>query len=247
MVLAESLRGGHIYGDTLTVTGRTLAEELAVAADADGEIVHRLEAPLSPNGGLTILKGNLCPDGAVLKTAGLGLLHHRGPARVFESEEAAQYAVANRLYEPGDAIIIRNEGPRGGPGMREMLGITALIYGQGNGEKVALITDGRFSGATRGMCIGYVCPEAAVGGMIGLVRDGDVIEIDARPDACTLQVSINEDESEVRRSMRLPRRPSFSGGVLEKYAAVVAQADRGAVTHSGPRGVPAGSITRNRR
>jgi dihydroxy-acid dehydratase len=137
-VLAELLRGGHIHGDALTVPGRTLAEEPVVALGPDGEIVHRLEAPLSPNGGLTILKGNLCPDGAVLKTAGLRTLRHHGPGRVFESEEAAQHTVANRLYEIGDAIIIRNEGPRGGPGMHEMLGITALIYGQGNDERGAL-------------------------------------------------------------------------------------------------------------
>jgi dihydroxy-acid dehydratase len=181
VVLSELLRGGRLHGDALTVTGRTLAEELAASPDADGEIVHSFDAPISPNGGLTILKGNLCPDGAVLKTAGLKTLRHRGPARVFESEEAAQYAVANRLYELGDTIIIRNEGPCGGPGMREMLGITALIYGQGNGEKVALITDGRFSGATRGMCIGYACPEARAGGPIALVHDGDIVEIDASP------------------------------------------------------------------
>jgi dihydroxy-acid dehydratase len=231
VVLAELLRGGHIHGDALTVTGRTLAEELAATPDADGEIVHRLEAPLSPNGGLTILKGNLCPDGAVLKTAGLGSLHHRGPARVFESEEAAQYAVANRLYEPGDAIIIRNEGPRGGPGMREMLGITALIYGQGNGEKVALITDGRFSGATRGMCIGYACPEARANGPIARVRDGDIIEIDASPGAGTIHVALTDAELNARGGAGGAAPPR--GGLLEKYASVVGQANKGAVTHSG--------------
>jgi dihydroxy-acid dehydratase len=231
VVLAELLRGGHIHGDALTVTGRRLAEELAATPDADGEIVHRLETPLSPNGGLTILKGNLCPDGAVLKTAGLGSLHHRGPARVFESEEAAQYAVANRLYEPGDAIIIRNEGPRGGPGMREMLGITALIYGQGNGEKVALITDGRFSGATRGMCIGYACPEARANGPIARVRDGDIIEIDASPGAGTIHVALTDAELNARGGAGGAAPPR--GGLLEKYASVVGQANKGAVTHSG--------------
>jgi len=231
VVLAELLRGGHIHGDTLTVTGRTLAEELAEAPAADGEIVHRLEAPLSPNGGLIILKGNLCPDGAVLKTAGLRSLRHRGPARVFECEEAAQYAVANRLYAPGDAIVIRNEGPRGGPGMREMLGITALIYGQGNGEKVALITDGRFSGATRGMCIGYACPEAAAGGPIARVRDGDLIEIDASPGAGTINVALTDAELNAREAASGPAAPR--GGLLEKYVAVVGQANKGAVTHGG--------------
>jgi dihydroxy-acid dehydratase len=204
-------------------------------------VVRACENALAATGGLVVLKGNLAPNGALLKVAGLKKLQHRGPARVFESEEECLVAIQARNYQVGDVIVIRNEGPRGGPGMREMLGITALIYGQGNGEKVALITDGRFSGATRGMCIGYVCPEAAVGGMIGVVRDGDVIEIDARPEACTLQVSINEDELDDRKSARLPRHPSFSGGVLEKYVAVVGQADRGAVTHSGPQGIPADS------
>lgn len=228
VVLKELLRGGYVHGDAMTVTGRTLVDELAAAQDADGEIVRRLEAPLSPNGGLTILKGNLCPDGAVLKTAGLKSLRHRGPARVFENEEAAQHAVANLLYEPGDAIIIRNEGPRGGPGMREMLGITALIYGQGNGEKVALITDGRFSGATRGMCIGYACPEARAGGPIGRVRDGDMIEIDASPGVGTIIVDADLD---ARSGASGPA--ALRGGLLEKYAAVVGQANKGAVTHSG--------------
>jgi dihydroxy-acid dehydratase len=236
VILKSLLEGGYLDGDCLTVTGRTLGEELTSIGSPDGEVVRACENALASTGGLVVLKGNLAPNGALLKVAGLKKLQHRGPARVFESEEECLVAIQARNYQAGDVIIIRNEGPRGGPGMREMLGITALIYGQGNGEKVALITDGRFSGATRGMCIGYVCPEAAVGGMIGLVRDGDVIEIDARPEACTLQVSINEDESQVRQSTHLPRRRSFSGGVLEKYVAVVGQADRGAVTHSGPQG-----------
>jgi len=231
VVLRELLRGGYIHGGALTVTGRTLAEELAAVPEADGEIVHRCDAPLSPNGGLTILKGNLCPDGAVLKTAGLKSLRHRGPARVFESEEAAQHAIANRLYAPGDTIIIRNEGPRGGPGMREMLGITALIYGQGNGEKVALLTDGRFSGATRGMCIGYACPEAAAGGPIARVRDGDMIAIDASPGVGAIHVALSEAELAARPLARAAAPPR--GGVLEKYAAVVGPANKGAVTHSG--------------
>jgi dihydroxy-acid dehydratase len=239
VILKSLLEGGYLDGDCLTVTGRTLGEELGSIGSPDGEVVRACENALASTGGLVVLKGNLAPNGALLKVAGLKKLQHRGPARVFESEEECLGAIQAKNYQAGDVIVIRNEGPRGGPGMREMLGITALIYGQGNGEKVALITDGRFSGATRGMCIGYVCPEAAVGGMIGVVRDGDLIEIDARPEACTLQVSISEDESEVRQSTRLARRQSFSGGVLEKYVAVVGQADRGAVTHSGPRGVPA--------
>jgi dihydroxy-acid dehydratase len=238
VILKSLLEGGYLHGDCLTVTGRTLAEDLVSTGSPDGEVVRACENALASTAGLVVLKGNLAPNGALLKVAGLKKLQHRGPARVFESEEACLVTIQARDYQVGDVIVIRNEGPRGGPGMREMLGITALIYGQGNGEKVALITDGRFSGATRGMCIGYVCPEAAVGGMIGMVRDGDIIEIDARPEARTLQVSINEAEAEVRKSMRLPRSQSFSGGILEKYAAVVGQADRGAVTHSGPQGVP---------
>jgi dihydroxy-acid dehydratase len=233
VVLRELLRGGFLHGDAMTVTGRTLAEELAGAAAADGEIVREVAAPISPNGGLIILKGNLCPDGAVLKTAGLKSLRHRGPARVFENEEAAQHAVAHRLYQPGDAIIIRNEGPRGGPGMREMLGITALIYGQGNGEKVALITDGRFSGATRGMCIGYACPEAQAGGPIGLVQDGDIVEIDATPGVGSINVLVSAADLAARAAARDRAAPARLGGLLEKYRAVVGQANKGAVTHSG--------------
>lgn len=230
VILRELLRGGHIDGGAMTVTGRTLAEELATAPAPDGEIVRSLQAPLSPNGGLVVLKGNLCPDGAVIKTAGLKTLRHSGPARVFDSEEAAQTAIANLRYAPGDVIVIRNEGPRGGPGMREMLGITALIYGQGRGEQVALLTDGRFSGATRGLCIGYACPEAAAGGPIGLLRDGDMIDIDATP-AATIAVRLSAGElAERAGAARLwPR----LGGVLEKYRACVGPANKGAVTHSG--------------
>lgn len=230
VILRELLRGGYLHGDAMTVTGRTMAAELEGAAAADGEVVRRVEAPISPNGGLTILKGNLCPDGAVIKTAGLRTLTHSGPARVFESEEAAQSAIANMRYAAGDVIVIRNEGPRGGPGMREMLGITALIYGQGNGEKVALLTDGRFSGATRGLCIGYACPEAAAGGPIGLLRDGDMIDIDATP-AATINHRLSAAELAARAGGRTAE--VRLGGVLEKYRAVVGQANKGAVTHSG--------------
>jgi dihydroxy-acid dehydratase len=247
VVLRELMRGGYLHGDALTITGRTLAEELAASPEADGEIVHRFDAPLSPNGGLAILKGNLCPDGAVLKTAGLKTMRHRGPARVFESEEAAQYAVTNRLYELGDSIIIRNEGPCGGPGMREMLGITALIYGQGNGEKVALITDGRFSGATRGMCIGYACPEARAGGPIALVRDGDIIEIDASPGVCTIHLALSDTDLAARALDHGTQPAPRLGGLLEKYSAVVRQANKGAVTHSGAVDWPMDSIPEDRR
>jgi dihydroxy-acid dehydratase len=189
--------------------------------------------PLAATGGVMVLKGNLAPDGALLKVAGLKKLQHQGPARVFESEEHCLEAVRVLAYSPGDVIVIRNEGPRGGPGMREMLGITALIYGQGNGEKVALITDGRFSGATRGMCIGYVCPEAACDGPIGLLRDGDRIMIDARSEACELSLILDEAELTARRDARVAVKRRPLGGLLEKYAATVGSAHRGAVTHSG--------------
>ncbi|MBV8428197.1 MAG: dihydroxy-acid dehydratase [Hyphomicrobiales bacterium] len=233
VILAELLHGGFIHGDTLTFTGQSLAEALASSRAADGEIVKPHDAPIARTGGLTILKGNLCPDGAVLKTAGLKSLTHRGPARVFDGEEACQEAVQKRLHREGDVIIIRNEGPRGGPGMREMLGITALIYGQGMGEKVALLTDGRFSGATRGLCIGYASPEAAAGGPIGLVRDGDVISIDARPGEAWIRIEIDEKEMEQRRNAAARAGPRKLGGVLEKYANAVGPANKGAVTHSG--------------
>ncbi|MBV9052409.1 MAG: dihydroxy-acid dehydratase [Hyphomicrobiales bacterium] len=233
VILAELLRGGFIHGGALTFTGRSLAEALARARAADGEIVKSHDAPIAPTGGLTILKGNLCPDGAVLKTAGLKSLTHRGAARVFEGEEACQEAVQKRLYREGEVIIIRNEGPRGGPGMREMLGITALIYGQGMGEKVALLTDGRFSGATRGLCIGYASPEAAAGGPIALVRDGDIVAIDARAGEGWIRLEVDEREMEKRRKGLCAERSSSLGGVLEKYAKTVGPANKGAVTHSG--------------
>ncbi len=173
-ILRTLLEQGFLHGDALTFTGRTMAEELADALAPDGRVVREAGNPITRDGGLAVLKGNLCPDGALLKTAGLQTLVHRGPARVFDSEEQAQTAVQNRLYEAGDVIVIRNEGPKGSPGMREMLGITALLYGQGMGDKVALLTDGRFSGATRGLCIGYAGPEAADGGPIAALRDGDL-------------------------------------------------------------------------
>jgi dihydroxy-acid dehydratase len=233
VILRELLRGGHLHGDCLSWSGRTLAEEIADAQDPDGQVVRRLQQALSPDGGLAVLKGNLCPDGALLKTAGLKTLVHRGPARVFESEEAAQAAVQALRYQPGDVIVVRNEGPKGGPGMREMLGLTALLYGQGMGEQVALLTDGRFSGATRGLCIGYASPEAAAGGPIAALRDGDLIEIDARPHARRISVALDERELAQRLAALPPRPPLACGGLLEKYASTVRPAHEGAVTHSG--------------
>lgn len=234
VVLRELLRSGHLHGDVLTWTGRTLAAEIADANDPDGKVVRRFEDALSKDGGLAVLKGNLCPDGALLKTAGLKTLVHRGPARVFESEEEAQAAVQALRYQPGDVIVIRNEGPKGSPGMREMLGITALLYGQGMGDKVALLTDGRFSGATRGLCIGYAGPEAADKGPIAALRDGDMIAIDAR--APTRCITVELDAADItQRLARLQVNTGVTqGGLLEKYARLVRPSHQGAVTHSGP-------------
>ncbi len=233
VILRELLKSGHLHGDTLTWTGRTLAEEIADAHDPDGKVVRRFEDALSKDGGLAVLKGNLCPDGALLKTAGLKTLVHRGPARVFESEEEAQAAVQAMRYQPGDVIVIRNEGPRGSPGMREMLGITALLYGQGMGDKVALLTDGRFSGATRGLCIGYAGPEAADKGPIAALRDGDMVAIDARPQARSIAVELDAAELTRRLADVKVNTGVARGGLLEKYALTVRPSHQGAVTHSG--------------
>jgi dihydroxy-acid dehydratase len=222
-VLKSLLAHGALHGDCLTLSGHTLEEALKDHAAADGSVVRN--QPITPTGGLVVLKGNLAPDGALIKVAGLKSLHFEGRARVFDSEEACMEVVKQRSYRAGEVLVIRYEGPRGGPGMREMLGVTALIYGQGMGEKVALLTDGRFSGATRGMMIGYVSPEAAVGGPLALLRDGDRIRIDAGRG--TLEVLGNLK----KRRAKLPQRAL--SGVLEKYAAQVGPANLGAVTHSG--------------
>ena len=239
MLLKALLDGGHLHGDVLTLTGATLAQALADAPPPDGEVVRPCAAPLSTTGGLVVLKGNLAPEGALLKVAGLKALAFSGPARVFENEEACMRAVMRREYAEGDVLVIRNEGPKGGPGMREMLSVTAAIYGQGMGEKVALLTDGRFSGATRGICIGYVGPEAARDGAIGLLRDGDRIDIDAV--AGTLRVQLADAELYTRAAARAARAPVRLAGVLEKYAQTVGPACRGAVTHSGGLDWPAES------
>ena len=233
VVMRALLEAGALHGDCLTFTGRTLAQELEGAALPDGEVVRPVANARSTDGGVMMLTGNLCPDGALLKTAGLVTLVHRGPARVFESEEQAQAAVRDQRYERGDVIVIRNEGPRGGPGMREMLGITALIYGQGMGADVALLTDGRFSGATRGLCIGHAGPEAADRGPIALLRDGDIIAIDARPEARRIMVELSDEELAARLAALPETVPLRLGGVLEKYTRLVGPAHQGAVTHSG--------------
>jgi dihydroxy-acid dehydratase len=231
VIIRALIESGHIDGTCLTVTGKTLAEVYGDAALPDGEVVRRTETPIAPDGGVAILTGNLCPDGAVIKVAGLKTLVFDGTARVFEDEESCVKAVQARDYAEGEVLIIRNEGPVGGPGMREMLGVTALIYGQGMGEKVALVTDGRFSGATRGMCIGYVAPEAFVGGPLALVQNGDPIRIDAQKRRLDLMI----DPSEIarRKAGWTQRSPRHRAGLLAKYAKLVGQAPGGAVTHAG--------------
>jgi dihydroxy-acid dehydratase len=231
VVIRALIESGHIDGGCLTITGRTLAEEYGNADAPDGEVIFPTSKPIMPDGGVAVLKGNLCPDGAVIKVAGLKNLVFEGIARVFEDEESCVDAVRKRNYAAGEVLVIRNEGPVGGPGMREMLGVTALIYGQGMGEKVALITDGRFSGATRGMCIGYVSPESFVGGPLALVRDGDGIRIDAG--ARRLDLLVGENELQERRETWQPRPPRHRAGALAKYAKLVGQAPGGAVTHDG--------------
>lgn len=232
MIVKELIASGHMHGDTLTLTGETLAEAVADAPAPDGEVIRPVSNAIDGTGGVIVLKGNLAPEGAFIKVAGLKARVHEGPARVFESEEDCMAAVRKRDYAAGEVIIIRNEGPKGGPGMREMLGPTAVIYGQGMGEKVALVTDGRFSGATRGMCIGYLSPEAAAGGPLALVKDGDTIRIDTK-EARTIDLLVDEAELDRRRAEFEARPPRRLAGVLEKYAAQVGSAYAGAVTHSG--------------
>jgi dihydroxy-acid dehydratase len=232
VILKALLDGGYLHGDCITVTGKTIAENLAdVVFPTDQDIVRPISDPITPTGGVVGLRGALAPEGAIVKVAGMTNLKFRGPARCFDSEEAAFSAVQNREYKPGEVIVIRYEGPKGGPGMREMLATTAAIYGQGMGDKVALITDGRFSGATRGFCVGHVGPEAAVGGPIALLKDGDIIAIDAQ--AGTLEVELSAEELEVRRKDWRPRRHDFQSGALWKYAQTVGPAEKGAVTHPG--------------
>jgi dihydroxy-acid dehydratase len=232
VVIRTLVESGHIDGACLTITGKTIAEEYGSANAPDGEVIFSTGKPILPDGGVAVLKGNLCPDGAVIKVAGLKNLVFEGTARVFEDEESCVEAVRSRNYSAGEVLVIRNEGPVGGPGMREMLGVTALIYGQGMGEKVALITDGRFSGATRGMCIGYVSPEAFVGGPLALVRNGDRIRIDAA--ARRMDLLVDDREIAERRKAWEPGPPRHRAGALAKYARLVGQAPGGAVTHEGP-------------
>ena len=232
LLMKALLDGGYLHGDCITVTGRTIAENLAdTPFDERQEIVRPTSRPITSWGGVVGLKGTLAPEGAIVKVAGLKSLKFKGPARVFDCEEDAMAAVQARNYREGEVLVIRYEGPKGGPGMREMLGVTSAIYGQGMGDKVALITDGRFSGATRGFCIGHVGPEAAVGGPIGLIRDGDVIDIDA--EAGRLDVELGEADLAARRGGWAPRSSGYASGTLWKYAQTVGPAEKGAVTHPG--------------
>lgn len=232
IVLKTLLEGGYLHGDCLTVTGKTIAENLTdVIFPSNQDVVMDIKTPLSPTGGVVVLKGNLAPEGAIVKVAGLKSLQHTGPARCFDCEEEAFAAVERKEYAEGDVIVIRYEGPQGGPGMREMLSTTAALYGQGAGESVALITDGRFSGGTRGFCIGHVGPEAAVGGPIGLLKDGDIITIDAINR--TISVDLSDEELATRRAAWQPRQNDYNSGALWKYSKTVGPAFKGAVTHPG--------------
>ena len=229
-VIARRLLDGHyVDGSALTVTGRTFAEEASEARETPGqEVIRPLSNPLKPTGGLVILKGNLAPEGCVIKVTGIERKDQTGPARVFDCEEAAMQAVLKGEIHAGDVVVIRYEGPRGGPGMREMLGVTGAIVGAGLAESVALMTDGRFSGATRGFCVGHVAPEAAVGGPIAAVREGDPIRIDiARR---SIDVLIGEEELKTRLAAFAPPAPKYPGGVFAKYVKLVSSASRGAVT-----------------
>jgi dihydroxy-acid dehydratase len=232
VLMKALLDGGFLHGDCITVTGKTVAENLKdVVIPDDQDVVRRVENARLATGGVVTLRGNLAPDGAIVKVAGMKTLTFRGRARCFDKEEAAFAAVQAKQYQEGDVIIIRYEGPRGGPGMREMLATTAALYGQGVGEKVALITDGRFSGGTRGFCIGHVGPEAAVGGPIALLQDGDEIIIDAEKG--TLEVLISDAEFAERKKHWQPRRNDYQSGALWRYAQTVGPAHLGAVTHPG--------------
>ena len=234
MLMKTLLAEGLLHGDCITVTGKTLGENIdQVTWNPDQKVIHDARAPLSPTGGVVGLRGSLAPDGAIVKVAGMHRLAFEGPARVFDCEEDAFEAVEARTVAEGSVIVIRYEGPKGGPGMREMLSTTAALYGQGLGEKMALVTDGRFSGGTRGFCIGHVGPEAAVGGPIALVEDGDIIRIDAV--AGTIDLAVADDVLAERRARWAPRSNDYQSGALWRYAQNVGPAYKGALTHPGAR------------
>ena len=232
MLMKTMLAGGFLNGDCLTVTGKSLGENIdQVTWNPDQKVIYDIKTPLTPTGGVVGLRGSLAPDGAIVKVAGMHRLQFSGPARVFDCEEDTFAAVENREINEGEVIVIRYEGPKGGPGMREMLSTTAALYGLGMGESVALITDGRFSGGTRGFCIGHVGPEAADGGPIALVENGDIIHIDA--EAGTIDLDVPEDVMAERRAAWMPRTNDYGSGALWRYAKTVGPAYKGAVTHPG--------------
>ena len=229
LVVKRLKEAGLLHTEAITVTGQTIGEVADTAKETSGQMVVRpVTDPITPTGGLVVLKGNLAPDGCVVKVAGHDLAQHRGPARVFDGEEAAFAAIEQSLIQPGDVVVIRYEGPQGGPGMREMLAVTAAIVGAGLGESVALLTDGRFSGATRGMMAGHVAPEAARGGPIAIVRDGDMILFDEKNRR--LQLEVSDSEIATRLAAWQPPEPKFANGVMAKYARLVSSAAQGAVT-----------------
>jgi dihydroxy-acid dehydratase len=235
MLLRTMLDAGFLHGDCMTVTGKTLRENLeGVSFNPEQQVIRPVSNPLTPTGGVVGLRGSLAPDGAIVKVAGLEHRVHRGPARCFDGEEACFEAVQNRDYKPGDVFVIRYEGPKGGPGMREMLSTTAALYGQGQSHTIALITDGRFSGATRGLCIGHVGPEAQVGGPIALVQDGDIISINA--DEGTIELEVDPIDLEHRAKDWQPRKTNYGSGAIWKFAQAVGPAHLGAVTHPGADG-----------
>ena len=235
LLMKTLLDGGFLHGDCMTVTGRTIAENLAsVKWNPDQDVVYPVSNPITPTGGVVGLKGNLAPEGAIVKVAGMKNLRFVGPARCFDNEEACFKAVSKREYKEGEVLVIRYEGPRGGPGMREMLATTAALYGQGMGDKVSLITDGRFSGATRGFCVGHVGPEAQAGGPIALIQDGDVITLDGTTGE--ISVALSDEQLAERRKAWKPKDHGFGSGALWKYSEGVGPACKGAVTHPGGKG-----------
>lgn len=231
LVARRLVEGGYLHGEQMTVSGLTIKQEAELADETPGQdVVYTTENPVKPNGGLVILKGNIAPEGCVLKLSGFERKQQRGPARVFECEEDAMQAVTHKQINAGDVVVIRYEGPKGGPGMREMLGVTGAIAGAGLGETVALLTDGRFSGATRGLCIGHVAPEAAMRGPLAAVREGDIIEIDIPKRS--LRVELTDAEIEARLAEWQAPEPRYKSGVFHKYAALVSSASEGAITRA---------------
>ncbi len=231
LVAKHLLAAGLLHGDRPTPTGKTLAEEAATATEAEGQkVIVPVAQAFKPRGGIVILTGNLAPEGAVIKLAGYEKMQFSGPARVFDREEDAMAAVTERRVQPGDVVVIRYEGPKGGPGMREMLGVTAALVGQGLGSEVVMVTDGRFSGATRGLMVGHVAPEASVGGPIALLQEGDIVTLDV--EANTIHVNVSDEELTRRRGEWVAPAPHYTTGVMAKYAASVTSASEGAITRA---------------